>query len=215
MKKIMVLLLLCLTVGFVSAQNAVIKEIKGTVEVKAPGESAWKTAVAGQQLVKAAVINTGFRSTALITLNNSVITVQPMTRLSLEELTVNQGNEQVSLNLQSGRVRADVNPPAGGRTDFTVRSPVATASVRGTSFDFDGTNLSVDKGRVQVSGSNGSPVYVAAGNAVSTDPETGRTQSTAESYRESLVPVPPAGVSNSSRTAAKIKTSEITIEAGW
>jgi hypothetical protein len=209
MKTIMVGLLFCLTVGFVSAQNAVIKDVVGTVEIKAPGESAWKTAAAGQQITNATAISTGFKSTALIALNNSLITVQPLTRLSLEELVEIQGNERVSLNLQTGRVRAAVNPPAGGKTDFTVRSPIATASVRGTSFDFDGVNLSVAEGRVQIAGGDGTPVYVAAGNEVATDPETGRTQTAAEAFAESLTPNVPVGIetgSSSSSSSASIGT---------
>jgi hypothetical protein len=106
-----------------TAQTAVIRETSGIVEVKAPGLAEWKTAAAGQTLEKASVISTGFRSTALVTIGNSTVTVRPLTRLSLEELATKQTGEQITLNLRAGRVRADVvplreskiAPPYGGR----------------------------------------------------------------------------------------------------
>jgi hypothetical protein len=139
------------------------------------------------------MISTGFKSVALIALENSTLTVRPLTRLSLEELQSAQGNESVSLRLQTGRVRADVNPPAGGKTSFSVHSPVATASVRGTAFDFDGTNLSVDDGQVYVAGKDGVGVYVGAGHESVSNPETGRTAGPAELLRAELTFAPPAG----------------------
>jgi hypothetical protein len=146
-------------------QTAVIKELSGTVEVKAPGETSWKPASAGMVITKNTLISTGFRSTALVGLGNSLLTVQALTRLSLEEIALSQGNEKIGLALQTGRVRANVTPPSGGRTDFTVRSPTATASVRGTTFSFDTNSVSVSGGLVSFSGANGLPVAVAAGES--------------------------------------------------
>jgi hypothetical protein len=205
-------LLFCLIVGFLNAQNAVIKDFVGTVEVKAAGAAAWAPARQGQTLAQNAMISTSFKSTATLTIGSSTLIVQPLTRLTLAEITASQGNEKVALGLQAGRVRADVKPPVGGNTEFTVRAPTATASVRGTSFDFDGVNLSVDEGRVQVAGGDGTSVYVAAGNQVVSDPETGRIQSPSEAFHESLSPASPAGVDNAG-ASAKNATGKLIIEA--
>jgi hypothetical protein len=124
--------------------------------------------------------------------------VQPLTRLSLEEIQNIQGDESVGLYLQTGRVRANVNPPAGGRTDFTVRSPSVTASVRGTSFDFDGINLSVDEGRVHVTGGDSTAVYVGAGHEAAYDPETGKTAGAAEMVKAELTPTLPTAIESKS-----------------
>jgi hypothetical protein len=197
-------------------QEAVIREIHGDVEVKAPGEAAWVQAVVGQRLTEAAMISTGFRSGALIAVGNSVLTVRPLTRLSLEELSEQEGNERVNINLQVGRVRADVTPQAGRRTDFTVRSPIATASVRGTSFEFDGARLEVAEGRVYVTGRDAGGVYVSAGHAVSTDAETGRTASVAESAREELIVPVPAGVDSAPEVrAAPAQAGDVAAEFRW
>jgi hypothetical protein len=155
--------------------TAVIREVNGTVEVKAPGASEWKAASAGQILDRAALISTGFKSTARISIGNSDITVRPLTRLGLEELIANQESERVTLNLRAGRVRADVKPPTGGKTDFTIRATTATASVRGTVFEFDGTRLRVEEGRVHLGGASVTGAYVGKGHATTAEQETGKT----------------------------------------
>jgi hypothetical protein len=184
---------LAVLVGAVPApgQEGYIRDVFGTVELKGPGGAGWTAARAGQRVTKDTVISTGFKSTALVALGNSTVTVRPLTRLSVEEILNIQGNETVSLSLRSGRIRADVTAPAGGRTDFTVRSPIATASVRGTSFEFDGVNLRVDEGLVHVTGGDGTAVYVGAGHEAASDPVTGRTAGQAETAKAELVPALP------------------------
>ncbi|MDR2048809.1 MAG: FecR family protein [Treponema sp.] len=144
-------------------QTALIRDLAGTVEVKAPRAAGWTAAYKGQTLTADTVISTGFKSTAVIAIGNSILTVRPLTRLSITELSRIQDNEKVELRLQTGRVRADVKPLQGGRTDFTVRSSAATASVRGTTFEFDTLNLSVSEGTVEFRGASGAPVLVDAG----------------------------------------------------
>jgi hypothetical protein len=146
-------------------QNGIIRELAGEVELRHAGASSFVRASAGDDVALNTIISTGFRSTATIAVGHSLITVRPLTRLSLAEIQSMDNTENVSLNLQTGRIRVDVNPPAGQMTNFTVQSPVATASVRGTSFEFDTVNLSVEEGRVFFSGNTGSAVIVAAGGA--------------------------------------------------
>jgi hypothetical protein len=179
---------------FLGAQTAVVREITGTVEIKAPGAAEWKAAVTGQTLERASLISTGFKSTALIMIGNSAVTVRPLTRLSLEEIVLNQNEEQVTLNLRAGRIRADVKPPVGGKTDFSVRSPIATASVRGTVFDFDGTLLRVEEGRVHLGGESITGVYIGKGHSTAADTESGKTASVIERVKEELSPALPVGI---------------------
>jgi hypothetical protein len=216
MKKILTaVLLICGTLVY--GQTAVLQNMSGAVEIKAPGSSEWKPAVQGQRLEKTAVISTGFRSTALIALGNSTITVRALTRLSLEEIIESQGAEEVRLYLQAGRVRADVRPPAAGRTNFQIRTPSVTASVRGTSFEFDGTTLTVDEGRVHVTGGDHTGVYVGEGHMVRADSETGRIIAPAETFRESLTLPLAVGLDQAPESAAPSAASapEILLVPGW
>jgi hypothetical protein len=196
-KQIVVLALVLSGILFtwnVHAQEpAFFRELSGTVEIKAPGSAVWVSAAAGDRIEKNTLISTGFRSTAVLVLGDSVITVRPVTRLSLEEIIKNQGGEQVNLYLQTGRIRAEVKPPTGGRTDFTVRSPSATASVRGTAFEFDTENLRVDEGRVVYSLANGRAAAVPAGGMSHVDETNNTVISSFEAAAELLTPAPPSG----------------------
>jgi hypothetical protein len=181
-------------------EAAFFREVNGTVEVRASGSAAWVNAAVGDRIERNTVVSTGFKSTTVVVVGDSVITIRPVTRLSLEEIIRNKDGEQVNLYLQTGRIRADVKPPAGGKTDFTVRSPTATASVRGTSFEFDTESLRVDEGRVQYSLANGRHVYVAEGGMSYVDETNNTVVGSFEAVAELLVPALPPGSGSGSPT---------------
>jgi hypothetical protein len=216
MKKVVLGLALLVGAAALFAQEAVIRELNGTVELKAPGAADWTPARQGQRIPQKTIISTGFKSSALVEIGNSTLSLQPLTRLSLEELVRADGGEKVDLNLRTGRIRANVRPPADGTTNFTVRSPSATASVRGTDFEFNGNEVSVENGRIHVTGVDGSGVYVGGGHQVRIDTETGRTVSAAETARDELTPAVPVGVDSVPETVEGVKTAPSTgdIEAG-
>jgi hypothetical protein len=120
------------------AQEAEIREVTGTVEVQRAGTERLLKAETGMKVQSGDLIITGFKSTTLLKIGDAVLAVRPFTRLTLEEIVQNQGKNAATIFLQSGRVRAEVTPPSGGRTDFTVRSPSSTASVRGDIYEEDG-----------------------------------------------------------------------------
>jgi len=147
----------------VFAQNGVIRESSGTVEVKKAGAAGYVPAKAGDTVSQDTVIYTGLRSTALVEVGSTVIAVRPLTRLTLTEIRASVGEETLNMSLQAGRVRVDVNPPAGSRATMSINSPIATASVRGTSFYFDTRNLRVEKGTVLFKGNRGYTIQAGAG----------------------------------------------------
>jgi hypothetical protein len=83
--------------------------------------------------------------------------------------------EQVNLNLQSGRVRAEVNAPTDAGIEFNVRSSSATASVRGTVFEFDTLYLFVISGTVEFYGELGLPILIDGPGSGFVDDRTFRT----------------------------------------
>jgi len=191
---IAVLVILC--TGVVFAQTGTITELSGTVEIKRAGSAVFVPAKLGEQLAKDTIVSTGFKSTALVTVGSSVITVRPLTRLTLSELASSAGTETINVSLQTGRVRVDVNPPAGTKTTMSVRAPNATASVRGTSFDFDTRNLRVHHGTVAFQGSKGGTILVSAGGSSAIQPD-GKAADPIETNAAALTPPPPAGVVDS------------------
>jgi hypothetical protein len=167
MKTIFVCLLLIIGGGTVFSQipEARFLEVNGTVEIKEQGTEGtaspdWGRAAPGDLIGNNTIISTGLKSSALISLGSSRLEVRPLTMLTLQELIRRDNVEETILYLRTGRVRAEVNPPAGQNIDFTVASPIVTASVRGTSFEFDGRQLWVDDGLVLLTSSNGQKVYV-------------------------------------------------------
>jgi hypothetical protein len=199
MKYLTCLAFVILTAAGLSAQMpgqrppAILRELNGRVEVKLSGSAEWIPAEADMPVEQATLISTGFKSTALLALGNSTIIIQPLTRLSLEEIVEQGGNEQVNVYLQAGRVRAEVRPPVGGTTDFTIRSPIATASVRGTAFDFDTVNLNVTEGRVQFAGATGSMVPVRKGETSSVNEVSATVTAPREEQAAAFTPALPPG----------------------
>ena len=195
-KATMIIIVLCVVQLFcavmVFGQNGVIKELTGTVELKRAGQTAFVPAKTGDTVAQDTVVSTGFKSTALVAIGSTVITVRPLTRLTLAEIRSSAGSETVNVSLQTGRVRVDVDPPAGTRTNTSVQGPSATASVRGTSFEFDTREVKVQKGTVAFKGNKGGTMLVSAGSSSILN-ESNRASDPIVTGAAELLPPPPAG----------------------
>ncbi|MDR3020663.1 MAG: FecR family protein [Treponema sp.] len=192
---------------------AVIQELSGTVEIKSPNTNAFTAAQIGDKLNQDTLISTGFRSYAIIAIGNTSITVRPISRLTLLELHSAENIETMNVNLQAGRVRVDVKPPAGRRASFSVQSNMAVASVRGTSFEFDTRNLYVSDGTVNFAGNRGQQVPVRAGseNRITAD---GSAANPIEEKLAGLLPPSPPGAEGSSGLAGAPVKPGINISLG-
>ena len=195
-KKIGITIVLCAVQLFCAAlvfgQNGVIRELTGTVELKRAGQAAFVPAKAGDTVAQDTVVSTGFKSTAIIAVGSAVLTVRPLTRLSLAEISSSAGSESINVSLQTGRVRVDVDPPAGTRTNASVRGPSATASVRGTSFEFDTREVKVLKGVVAFKSRKGGTMLVGAGSSSKVN-EADKVTDPVVTGAAGLIPPPPAG----------------------
>jgi len=154
--------------------SAVIRELSGNVELQRPGTTTWEKAAQGQTITQNTIISTGFRSSAIIGIGDSLINVRPLTRLSLTELSERSGVETINANLQAGRVRVDVKAPAGSRSAFNVQGPMATASTRGTVFEMSTLELTVIEGTVEYFESSIMPFLIDAGGYCYVDERTGQ-----------------------------------------
>ena len=186
--KSFVFLLFLLAGVNLAAQQAVIRNLAGTVEIRRAGSESWESVQTGQILGEETIISTGFRSTVVIAFGDSLLTVKPLTRLSISELSRLQNAEKVELNLQTGRLRAEVQPAAAGRNEFVVRSSSATSSVRGTVFEFDTVNLLVLDGTVEFEGNSGTPFLIDAIGYTFVDERNGRALSSRKTGGPSMLP---------------------------
>ncbi|MDR1411760.1 MAG: FecR family protein [Spirochaetaceae bacterium] len=175
--------------AFAQSGPARFIEVRGTVEIQDAGSAEWRAASPGDFIGKNTVVSTGFKSSALISLGDSRLSVRPLTRLTLEELIQRDSTEEINVYLRTGRIRAEVRPPPGMHSDFTVRAPMATASVRGTDFEFDTTHLYVDSGLVLMEGAGGQTVYVDAGQRSYVDESSQRVMPPFEAEAALLSPV--------------------------
>ena len=167
MKRYLFFILMITLVIPVFAQEAKVERISGKVEYLVPG-GMWTSAAVGDVIPLGATISTGFRSTAVLVVGGSEISVLALTRMSIDELVETSDSVTTSLNLRTGKVRASVRSTEGKSTDFTLRSPVSTAAVRGTEFVFDGYRLQVIAGVVTFLNRLNESKPVQGGNASET-----------------------------------------------
>lgn len=169
------LVLLLSAAAAFSQIQAVVNDFRGKVEVMVAGGS-WTAVTKGMVIQPGTTISTGFNSTAVLKMGLSTVTVQQLTRMTLQQLVEDQGKVTTSLGLPIGRIQAQVRSPAGGSADFQVQSSVSTAAVRGTEFDYDGYHLVVSEGVVALFNKLRQLRLVAAGeesHADGTDLPTG------------------------------------------
>ncbi len=164
MKKVFVVLVLVTLLPLALMAEIVAGDMSGKVEIMKPGSQKWQTLSTGDSLPKDSTISTGFNSRVQLKVNDATtVELNPLTRLSIEEAVSTPGGDQnTKLFMGSGRIRANVKKNEGKSHNFQVRTPVATAAVRGTAFDMTPRNLTVREGLVRFSAGK-STYHVAKG----------------------------------------------------
>ena len=94
----------------------------------------WVSLKVGDVVNEAETISTGFQSEARLNYNGSVMAVPALSRITLEALKSSSKKETVSIKVDTGAVRSKVTHTEGKRIEYTARTPVGVASVRGTDF---------------------------------------------------------------------------------
>lgn len=135
--------------------------VSGKVEFQ-DASGVWKPLKGGDSVVSGTLISTGFKSEATVKLGGSILTIRPLTRMSLTQLVEKEDTVNTELYLEVGTVKAEVNSMDNKKNGFTVKSPAATASVRGTVFEI-GDDLVVLRGAVEFTSSIGQTRTGAAG----------------------------------------------------
>lgn len=143
MKKLVLLLLVSIfSISFsfaASTDVAIVNSVVGKVEIQV--NESWIQVKNGDILSSGSVISTGFKSSAVLYIGDSLIEVRALTRLTIEEIVEQNQNYNTTMFLDAGSIKADIKKSENKRVGFKVRTSVATASVRGTSGEIysDGT----------------------------------------------------------------------------
>lgn len=208
MKKLIIIIaVLLLAAPLFAAENAVVKEVSGRVQVQVQGGT-WQDVSAGDEMPKGASISTGFGSSAVLEVGASELTVEAMTRMKLEELIQTQSTQTTGLYLRVGKVKANVKRDTGLSHDFQLRSPSSTAAVRGTEFTFDGKTVEVDRGAVAIIANNIAREMIVATGEKSTVSSTGKASNpVAEKVKESTTVASTVKTENTSAQSEASTTS--------
>lgn len=144
------LLLIFLSSSFsVFAAEGVVTYIKGKVEVQR--NQNWVTLNVGDRINKSEMISTGFQSEAKIKVLDSVLSLGPVTRVTLNDLSSDSEKDKINVYLNTGTIRTKVNHSENKRVNCQVRTPIGVCSVRGTDFSVDDSNtVTVYEGTVAV-----------------------------------------------------------------
>jgi len=148
-----------------SQMQAVVTKKSGKVEIQDsnnPGK--WLPLEIGSTLGKGSIIQTGFKSEAELQIKGTTISLAPLSRLTFEQLVQKDKKDETKVYLDTGSIKTSVKKTEDRSVGFKVRSPVATASVRGTVLEvtnkFRSTDIKTHEGTVAVwkSKSNGAEI---------------------------------------------------------
>ena len=168
--KFLPLLAFAVFAGFsASALEAKFVSIEGKVEILEGGM--WIPVEEGDIIQeRGAVISTGFKSNAVVSVKGTNFTLEPLTRITIENMVAMENKDSTQIYIDSGSLKANVSSSDGRKVGFKVRSAVATASVRGTEFKVTSSGrLSVTQGLVSFGGPEASSAEVAKSEDNSTD----------------------------------------------
>ncbi len=150
------------------ARQAILSSLSGTVEIQVNKSNLWRQAKAKMFLKEGDKIRTGKRSKAVLLFEDGSRTqIAAETTLAMSSLAA-----PVTLSQTSGRTRHKIAKAGRG---FTLRTPTAVCSVRGTEFEVGvagggETNLKVDEGIVNgMKTATGESMDVGAGQSLNFD----------------------------------------------
>ena len=168
MKRVYILIFMLITASLFAGTSGEVIAIKGKVEIQKDGQ--WRPAQKGELLDSGVLLSTGFKSELTLKVDGSTIVVQPLTRLRLDEIVKKGDTLSSKVYLDMGSIKANVKAAETKKVSFTVRTPVATASVRGTSgeISYNGI-LNGETGIWDYINQTGDVVKVFAGDTVSID----------------------------------------------
>jgi hypothetical protein len=113
--------------------EAEVTAVKGTVDVKRPGDKDWVPAAKGMMLKAGSELCTGLASTCtLVFLGNVQVEVKPLTEASIEDLVKVEGAGKADVKLKFGTLKVDVQK-GDLRSDLKISAPNSTTSVSGSS----------------------------------------------------------------------------------
>jgi len=189
------LAVLILTASFASYSegaddfSAKITACEGDVTVKASEGAAWTKAAANAELGEGAYLMTAFESSCSLEFKDgSKMTLRELSKIQINRFSTDLKKVDAAVTLYNGKVRATVHKDVDIKTDFTVKTPVSTISVRGTekeitTFPGFGTDVQNISGLVEVRNLIGQMVLLEKGNETKVSGDSKRPDDVSEGLR--------------------------------
>ena len=135
-----------------------INNVRGSVELKAAGEEAFKPVTGDRNARAGSVLRTGDDGRATLRWSDGTsIRVAPKTTLTIDKCRFDKRHASLlsQFTLSTGRVWVQVVKMLSAESKFEISTPTATAGVRGTAFAIDvasdgATDVLVYDGEVEV-----------------------------------------------------------------
>lgn len=171
----------------------VVETVKGEVAVREGRQ--WKPLKEGQSLAEGSKISTGVRSTAVIKIDGSTLTVRPLTMMKIYRNRKIQNTDNTHIGLKYGSLKARVKRIGKLKTSFKISTPVATSSVRGTTQIVThgakkGTTVEVPRGSAECVNTNGGSRVVSGNQKFQQNPDNPKPDNLlADTHNSSLQPL--------------------------
>lgn len=166
--------------------NVSVVSVTGTAEWRHPN-GAWQPVRSGMALAKGDEVFTGPSGRVVLQMNTGRITVNPLSRVTIEANTQVQSAAATVLGVQLGNVRALVDHSRPGTQSITVNTPVGSAGIRGSEVDLSyspdmGAEIEQLAGYSQVENEQGreSSNIAGQGSSISAEGELNNVLETAQ-----------------------------------
>ncbi len=186
------LIALLLTLALVPLlADVTVTSSKGTVGVVVGGKA--QPVAAGMKLAEGVTVVTGANSELVLDINGNSLTLKSLTTVKINTAALTAESSSASVSLKGGAVQSSVKQISGLRTSFEITTPVATSSVRGTSYTVSfgperGMAVAVETGTVAVASDRGGTKPVPAGLGYSQSTAAPAPLPVTAALQESAVP---------------------------
>lgn len=171
--------------------DVTVKSSKGTVGVVIGGKA--QPVAVGMKLEEGVTVVTGANSELVLDINGNTLTLKSLTTVKINAAKLTAESSSAGVSLKGGSVQSSVKQISGLRTSFEVTTPVATSSVRGTSYTVSfgpeqGMAVAVETGTVAVASDRGGTKPVPAGLGYSQSTTAPAPLPVTAALQESAVP---------------------------
>ncbi|MBI2945195.1 MAG: FecR domain-containing protein [Candidatus Wallbacteria bacterium] len=194
----------------VADELARVREVRGDASVRRAQTGQYEDLRGGEVLGPGDFIATDVDSEVTLVLKGgATIRLSELSQIRMTQELLSSDAKKLQLFLRTGSVSTEAPPETLKGTGFSVKTPAATSSIRGTTFtvahyDGFGTEVSYSSGRGHTFGPGGRTLIQAAGQVARAEPRRGIAGPVTESLRRVGLQFAPPGRSPLEVDAARV-----------